>query len=171
MHQQTIQGVADRDTTGFGVVDDGTAHLQVTILVEVGVHHASACLYNGDASCITHKINEFTSAARDAEIHIAYSIQHLASSLVGGWQQGYNILVDTILFEHLVNQGYLFAVRAVGILTAFQHTGVAALETKGEDVERDVGTGLVYHADDAKGHRHTTETKAVGQRLLFGDMT
>ena len=49
---------------------------------------------------------------------------------MGSWQQGYHILGNTILFEYLVNQRHLLTVGAVGILTTFQHTGIATLEAE-----------------------------------------
>ena len=59
-------------------------------------------------------------------------------------------------------QSYFLAVRAVGILAAFQYAGVAAFEAEAKDVERHVGTSLVDHADDTKWNAHTTESQAVG---------
>ena len=51
-----------------------------------------------------------------------------------------------------MDECHLLAVGAVGVLAALEHTGIAALETEGEDVERDVGSGLIDHADDTEGH-------------------
>ena len=70
-----------------------------------------------------------------------------------------------------MDERYFGAVRLVGILTALQHTGIAALEAEGEDIERHVGTGLVDHADDTERHADAAEAQTVGQRLLLGDMT
>ena len=68
-------------------------------------------------------------------------------------------------------QSNLFTVAAVGILAAFQHTGIAALETEGEDIKGHIGTGLVNHANDSKGYTDATEAQAVGECLLFGDVS
>ena len=70
-----------------------------------------------------------------------------------------------------MDEGNLLAVALVGILAALEHTGVAALEAKGEHVEGDVWACLVDHADDAEGYGDATEAQTVGQRLLLGDMT
>ena len=70
-----------------------------------------------------------------------------------------------------MDQRHLLTVAAVGILTTFQYTGIAALETKGEDVERHIRTRLVDHADHTEGHTDTTEPQTIGQGLLFGDMS
>ena len=70
-----------------------------------------------------------------------------------------------------MNQRHLLTVGAVGILAAFQHTGVTALETEGEDVDGHIGTGLVDHTDDTEGHADTTETETVRQCLLLGDVS
>ena len=69
-----------------------------------------------------------------------------------------------------MDNGHLLAIRTVGILTAFQHAGITAFETKREDVEGYVRASLVDHSDDTERYAHTTETKSVRQRLLLGDM-
>ena len=130
MNEKTVEGVADRDAAGFGIIDNGAAHLQVAVFIEIGVHHAGTGLDDGDTGGVAHKVDEFATTAWDAEVHITYGIEHLTRGLMGSWQQGYHILGNTILFEYLVNQRHLLTVGAVGILTTFQHTGIATLEAE-----------------------------------------
>ena len=89
---------------------------------------------------------------------------------MGGWQQGHDVRADTVFPQYLMNQGHFLTVRTVGILTAFEYTGITALEAEREDVEGHVGSGLVDHADDTERHTDATEAQAVRQCLLFGDM-
>ena len=91
MDKQTVEGVADRDTARLGIVDDGLAHLQVSIFVEVGVHDTSASLYDRYACVVPDKLYKPLSAARNAEVYIPYSVQHLMSGLVSGRHQVYDI--------------------------------------------------------------------------------
>ena len=146
--EETIQGIADADTACLGVVDDCFAHFQVTVLVKIGIHHASPRLDDRDAGSVAHEVDKFAAATWDAEVHIAHSIQHLARSLVGCRQQGDNIGVDAIFLQYFVNQCHLFPVTLIGIFATFQNTGVAALEAEREDIERDVGACFIDHADN-----------------------
>ena len=61
-----------------------------------------------------------------------------------------------------MDQCHLLTVGTIGILTAFQHARVTALETEREHIKRDIRTCLVDHADDPKGYTDTTETQTVG---------
>ena len=171
MDEQTVEGVADTHTTGLGIIDNRLAHLQVTVLVEVSVHHTCSRLDHWHTGCITHEVDKLSAATWDAEVDITDSVQHLARSLMGGRQQGNDVFRYAELLEHLVNQGHLLAIRTVGVLASFQHTGITTLKTEGEDIERDIRAGFVDHADDSKGYADTTETQTVGQGLLLGDVT
>ena len=90
--EQAIQRIAHTDTAGLGIVDDGLAHLQVAVLVEIGVHYAGTRLDDRDTGSIADKVNQLAASTGDAEIDIAHGIEHLTSSLMGGWQQGNDIL-------------------------------------------------------------------------------
>ena len=87
MNEQTVEGVADADAARLGVVDDGLAHLQVAVLVEVGVHHAGTRLDDGHAGRVAHEVDELAAATGYAEVDVAHGIEHLARGLVGGGQQ------------------------------------------------------------------------------------
>ena len=152
-------------------MDNGLAHLQVAVLVEIGVDDAGTGLDDRDTGGVAYKVNKFPSATGDAEVHVAHSIEHLARSLMGGGQQGNDILRHTILLQYLMDEGNLLAIATIGILTALQHTGVTALETEREDIKRNIRTCLVNHANDTKRHTDTTETQTIRQRFLFGDMS
>ena len=171
MDDETVEGIADRHTTGLGIVDDCLAHLQVTILVEVGVDDTGTRLNDGDAGGIADKVDEFPSTTGNTEVYISHGIEHLTRSLVGGRQQRDDIRADTVFLQDLMNQRHLLTIRAVGILTTFQHTGIAALETEGENVESHIGTGLIYHTNHTEGYRDPAEPQAVGKGLLLGDMS
>ena len=171
MNEQAVEGIADGYAAGLGVVDDRLAHLQVTILIKIGVHDTGTRLDDRYTGGVSDKVDEFATATGDAEVDIADGIQHLTRCLMGGGQEGYDILRYAILFQDLMDQCHFLAVTAVGILTTFQYTGITALETEGEDIERHIRTRLVDHADHTEGHTDTTEPQTVGQGLLFGDMS
>ena len=96
MDKQAVQGIADTDATGLGIVDDSLAHLQVAVLVEVGVHHTGSCLDDGDAGRITDEVDKLSATTGDTEIHVTYGIEHLARGLMGGRQQSYDVRADTV---------------------------------------------------------------------------
>ena len=120
------------------------------------MNHAGTCFNNWNAGGIADEVDELSSTTGDTEVYITDGVQHLTCSFVSGRQQGYNILRNTILRQNLVNQRHLLAVGAVGILTAFQHTGVTTLEAEREYIERYVRTGLVDHTYNTEGHADTT---------------
>ena len=84
MNQQTIQRIADTHAACLGIVDDGAPHLQIAVLIEIGVYHTGACLDDGDTGGVAHEVDELSAATGDAEIHIADGIQHLTRCLMGG---------------------------------------------------------------------------------------
>ena len=116
---------------------------------------------------VAYELDEFLAAARNAQVDISHGIEHLASSLVGGWQQGGNGRVDAVVLQDIVDEADDGAVAVVGVLATFQHTGITALETQREHVERDIGPGLVDHADDSEGYRHSSQAQSVGQGGLL----
>ena len=170
MDQQTVERVADADAARLGVVDDSLAHLQVAVFVEVGIHNAGTGLDDRDAGGVAHEVDKFTSTTWNAKVDVADGVQHLARRLVGSRQQGDHVSRHAVARQHLMNQCHLLAVRAVGILTTFQHTGVTALEAEREDVERHVRACLVNHADDTERNAYPAQSQTVRQRLLFRDV-
>ena len=92
MDEQRVERITNTDAAGLRIIDNGLSFLQVAILVEINMHHASTRLNNRDAGRITYEVDELASTTRDAEIYVSYCIQHLACSLVGGRQQSYDIL-------------------------------------------------------------------------------
>ena len=83
MNQQTVKGVAYRDTTRLGIVNDGFTHLQVTFLIEIGVYHSCTSLNDRDAGGITDKVDKLSSTTGDAKVYIAHGIQHFTCGLMG----------------------------------------------------------------------------------------
>ena len=92
MNEQAVEGIANGDTAGLGIVDDRLAHLQVTVLIEIGIHDTSARLDDRYTGGVSDKVDELTTTTGNAEVDIADGIQHLACCLVGGRQKGYDIL-------------------------------------------------------------------------------
>ena len=167
---EAVKGVAYRHPSRLGIVDDGTSHLQVSVLVEISVHHPGTCLNDRYACSVANEVDEFPAPARYAQIDVSHSIEHLSRCLVCGRQQCHHVGVHAEAFQHLVYQGYFLTVGAVSILAPLEHAGIAAFEAERENVESDVGPGLVDHADDPEGHADTAQAQAVRQCLLFGHM-
>ena len=168
---ETVQRITNGDTACLGVGNNGSPHVEVAVLVEVGVHHASTGLNDGHAGIIANEVYQPTSAARYTEVDVAHGTEHRSRSFVGGGEQGHHVGVYAMLAKHVVDKLYGGTVAAVSILATLQHTGITALETKGEHVEGDVRPSLVNHADYAERHTHPTEPQSVSQRLLLRDMS
>ncbi len=168
---KAVEGIAHRDTTCLGIADNLLAHLQVTLLVEIGVDDACTSLDDGDAGGVTHEVDETTSATGNAEVYITHGIEHFARGLMSCWQQGDNVGIDAEVLEYLMDEFDAGLIGEVGIASTFQHAGIAALEAEREYVVGHVRTGLVDHADDAEGYADTMQAQTVGQRFLLGDVT
>ena len=152
MNEQAVQGIAHADAPRLGVVHDSAALAEVAVLVEVGVDDAGSRLDDRHPGVVAHEVNELAASAGDAEVHISHGIQQFSRGLVGGGQQGHGVGVYVMALQHVVDETYGRAVGGVGIASALEDAGIAALEAEREDVEGDVGTGFVDHADDAEGH-------------------
>ena len=152
MDDEAVEGVAHADATGLGIMDDALALVEVAVFVEIGMNHASTCLYDWHLGIVAHEVDELSAATWYAHVDIAHSIKHGGGCLMGGWQELHHTSVDAMLLEHLMDEGYDCLVGTVGIFAALEHAGVATLETEGEDVEGYVRTCLEHHADDAEGH-------------------
>ena len=90
---------------------------------------------------------------------------------MGGGQQGDHAVVDALLAEHFADEPDARLIRSLSVAAALQRTGITTLETEGEDIEGDVGSRLIDHADDAEGHAHAMDAQAVGQRAGIGHQT
>ena len=130
MDDETVQGVANTDPARLSIADDGFAHIQVAIDIKIGIDNACSGFYDRNTSGVAYKVDEAASAARYAQVDVPYGVQHLGCGLMGSRQQGDNVVADAKLLQHVMNETYGSLVGEVGIRTAFQHTGVATLETE-----------------------------------------
>ena len=106
VNNQTVEGVAHADATCLGIVDNGLTHLQVALLIEIGVDNTGSSLNHRDAGCVADEVNQSASASWYAEVYVANGIQHLASSLMGGRQEGDYIGIDPKALQHFVDEFY-----------------------------------------------------------------
>ena len=162
MDDKTIQGIANADTTSLGITDDGFAHLQVALFVEIGIDNTCTRLNDWYAGSIANKVDKASSTTRNTQVDIAYGIEHLASSFMGGRQQSDDIWIDAKLFQYLMNEFYRGLIGEVSIRATFQYTGITALEAQRENIEGDVRTSLIDHADHTKRYADTMQTQTVG---------
>ena len=128
MDDEAVEGVTHRYAACLGIADDFLAHLHVAVLVEIGVDDASTSLDDGDAGGVAHEVDEATSATGNAEVDVTHGIEHLARGLMGCRQQGDDVGIDTEALEHLVDEFDGSLIGEVGIASALQHAGIAALE-------------------------------------------
>ena len=169
VHQQAVQCVAHRHTPRLGIVHNALTHLQVTLLVEIGMNHPGPCLDDGHTGIVTHELDEPLTSARDTQVDVAHGIQHGCRSLVGGRQQRHDCGVDAFFLEHIMQETHDGPVAFIGILPSLQHAGVATLEAEAEHVKGDVGAGFIDHADDTEGYRDAAQVQPILQGALLGD--
>ena len=66
----------------------------------------------------------------------------------------------------LLDNGTDGLVAFLGIRTALEDNGGACLQAKGRNLEGNIGTSLVDHANNAKRHADTTDVQSVLQHLV-----
>ena len=106
MDNQTVKGIAHADATGLGITNNRLTHFKVGIPVIIGVDHSGTRFYHRNTCGVPDEVYQSASASWDAEIYIAYGIQHLACCLMGGWQQGDHVRIDTKALQYFMNQFY-----------------------------------------------------------------
>ena len=121
---------------------------------------ASTRLDDWHGGFLAHEVNEATASTRNDEVDQSTCMEQGGCGLVGGGQKN-NGMGKGLLYD-----ADRHAIGFVGILAAFQHAGVARLEAEGEDVEGNVGTRFIDHADDTEGHTDTLEVEAVRQHRM-----
>ena len=167
MYEKTVESVAHAYTSCLAILYYAGAHIRIAKLIEISMHHTCTRLYNRYACRLTHKVNQASAATRDAEVYIPHCCQHLVCSLMSGRKQTDNILVYVMLTQHLLGKLNYGTVGRVGILASLQHTGIARLETKGEDIEADIRTRLVYNAHHSIGNTLLAQAKTIRKRLCI----
>ena len=171
MDNQTVEGVADRDTARLGIMDNGHSNLQRTKLIEIGVDYTGTRFNYRHLGGVANELYQFLAATRDAYINIAHGIEHLAGSLVGSWKQFHNGRIHAFAFQNLMNEGDDGTIRVIGISSALQHAGIAALEAKGKHVERHIRTGFVNNADNTERYGNTSQHQTVFECPVLQDLT
>lgn len=134
--------------------------------VEVGVHNTGARLYYRHAGRVAYKVYQLASAARYAKVDISYGRQHGCRGFVSGRKKRDRRRVYSMTGKHLMYHIDRGTVGTVGIASAFQHTCIAAFETKRENVECYVWPCLIYHADHTERHTHAPQSQTVVKRTL-----
>ena len=131
------------------------------------MHDPGSRLYDRHLGIVADESDEALATAGDAEVDVAHSLEHGARSLVGEGQQLYGTRIHTMCFQHIFYQFYSCLTRLLSVLAAFEHAGVAALETEGEYIEGDVRACLINHAYHAEGDADAAQVQAVGERLVL----
>ena len=139
-------------------------HLGVGRGVDVDVAVAHAGLDHRHGGLLDDRADEVGAAARDQHVDQPAGphqrADRVATALVEQRDRGGRQAVRLQRAAQDVDQG---AVAGAGGGAAPQHHGVAALEGEPGGVDRDVGPGLVDHADHAHGHPDLADLQAVGQ--------
>ena len=148
--EDTSHASANALMTAVGYVD--------LLIPRGGAGLIRACVQNAKVPCI-----QTGTAARDQQIHIAYSGHQSVGRSVGGvLNQADRCLGQTGLFQALP-QGCDDGVgTAPCFLAAAQDTGIAALDGKGSGIAGHIGAALVDNGDHAHGHSRLFNDKPVG---------
>ena len=128
VHKAHLLGVADAGAAGFCVLDDVQSFVQIGGVVYVHMADAGAGLDAGDLGVLNAGTDQPGTAARDQQIHIAYSGHQSVGRSVGGvLDQADRCLGQTGFFQALPQNGDDSVGTAPGLLAAAQDAGIAAL--------------------------------------------
>ena len=161
VNEQTVEGIAYTYPSALGIGDDSFAHLYVSVLVEITMYHTGSCFYDRHLGSVAYKLYELLSTTRNAEVYVAYGIQHLACCLMGGRQKGHYIGIDAKSFQHSVDKFHAGSVGGVCILSSFQHTCISAFEAERENIIGYVGACFVNHSDDPEWDGYPLQMQSV----------
>ena len=124
---------------------------------------AGAGLDAGDLGVLNAGTDQPGTAARNQQIHIAYSGHQSVGRSVGGvLDQADRCLGQTGFFQALPQNGDDSVGTAPGLLAAAQDTGIAALDGKGSGIAGHIGAALVDNGDHTHGHSRLFNDKPVG---------
>ena len=96
MDEEGVEGVADAYPAGFGVVDDATPHLKVTIEVEICVDNPGSGLDYRHLGVVAYKVNQPASTTRDADINLADRPEEGGGGFMSGGEQGCRVDGDAV---------------------------------------------------------------------------
>ena len=161
---KTVERIAYAHAARLGIVDNGFSLFQITGRMEIAVAYACTRFDDRHARIFANKLNQAAASARYHQVDIAYGLKHFACQLVVGRQKGSTGFVETFLTQYGMNDFHNGPIGAVGIRTAFKHTGVAAFQTEREYVERYVGACFVNDADNTERHAHLVDFHTVRLR-------
>ena len=131
------------------------------------MHDTGTCLDDRHLGGIAYESDEFLATTWNTKVDVAHSLEQFSRGLMRGWQQRNDIGIDMHTAEHPMDKIHPCLTRQNSVFATFQDACIATLQTKGEDIKRDVGTCLINHTDDTKGNTHTTKLQPVGQRLVL----
>lgn len=170
MNNETVQGIADTHAAGLGIADYGLAFLQIASQVEKGVHNARTSFNDWHLGVVSNRGNESGRTSRDEQIDIAYGFHEVGGGLVVVGQQLNQVGVETLLSEDLLYNLHQLDVAVVGIASALENQSVARTKAYRNDVDGDVGSGLVDDANDSHGDSDAANLKSVGHGAGVDDL-
>ena len=100
------------------------------MFVEVAMTDAGSCLDDWHCGILADILNESAATARNDQVDISVSMQHLRRCLMSGRQQRYTIGIYTVLLKYCFNNADDGLVGIVSIFTSLEHAGISTLQTK-----------------------------------------
>ena len=162
MHQQTLQGVADAGPLHLGVHDDVDGHVIIRGVIDKDMTDALVVFEHRDAGIFRDKTDQPLAAAGNDQVNLFFQAQHEGD---GGAVRHRNHLdgrgIDILRRQGVLQHSGQGQVRVDGLGTAAQQNAVARLQTQGRRINRDIGPGLVDHADHPEGDAHAAHHDAV----------
>jgi len=168
MHEEGIEGVANRGTLDFGVLYNGEGFLLVGGLIDKDVADADAAGHDGHGGVCFAEVLQGIATARDEEVDVLVHLDKLVDELAVG-------VVDELdgcggnvgCLEGVVDEADKSAVGGEGFFATAQDDSVTGFDGESADIDGDVGAGFVDHGQDAKRDGDAFGEDATGEGFFF----
>ena len=162
MHDQAVERIAHTNTPGLGIEHDIGTFSPVTCGIEIGMANTGPRFNHRNTGVISHIVDQTFAAARDQQINIADGTEQCSGGRTVCRQQSYRMLIHSVCLQHFPDHLHDRFIRIAGVVAAFQHTGISGFQTQGHDIETDVRTGFIDHADHSEWNRYFCNLHSIG---------
>ena len=130
------------------------------------MHHTGTGLYDRHLGVLAHIAYQSGRTTGDNEVHQSLGRKEFGRCLACSRQKSDSGWVQPVLEENIMYYGTDGLVAFLGIRTALEDNGRASLQAEGRNIEGNIGTSFVDHADNAKRHADTADVQSVLQHLV-----
>ena len=159
-HKDSLRCVTCGNVLGLCIQNDLESHIKISLIVDICVTYA-VCVSENSYSRILHDVlNESIRTSRDDEVDITVKAQHLRNFCSGSDEIEPTFRksrFDTCLADDLSQN----SICIVCFASALEENGIAALETKGCDLNESIRPGLKDDTDNTDRACYSVELETL----------